>query len=602
MPDQLNRSGIFSIKAIHSNHLSLNSLYNVKFFPFFVLLQISISNSLFSQKTTNAEESWWNNTTIYQIYPRSFKDSNSDGIGDLRGIISKLDYIKNMGFETIWISPFYASPQSDFGYDISDYYTPAPEYGQKTTIDSLITEIHQRGMKVVFDMVLNHTSNEHPWFKESMSSKTNDKSDWYIWRDGKGKNPPNNWYDALNKKAWHYSPERNQWYYAAFLSFQPDLNYRNPEVREAMFNVVKYWLDKGVDGFRLDIFNCIMEDEKFTDNPFIFKLLPSRDGLQAKFQSKVNNINHPDNVMLAKQLRDTLEKYENPKRFVVGEAIGPLETIKPLIGEKNDGLNLIFLFDMIFFDFNATFFEKMIREFEEEFPAPFMPTIVFGNHDNLRSMARIKNSIEKARLLALFQLTARGVPVIYYGEEIGMRNVKIPKKEAKDPISYEFNYIPQFVRNMLPLAVNRDVCRTPMQWADTTFAGFSSGNTSPWLPVDEEYSIRNVKTQTADENSLLNTYKDLLKIRNKAAAFSRGTISIEALENSSKSILVYKRIFDKEEYLVIINFSDKPTSITLPEGRYFLIYSIDKQDTIDNNTAKLNCLGGMILKLDPKKQ
>ena len=561
----------------------------------FLVLVFSVVSTVFSQNIeSETGRSWWKNTAIYQIYPRSYKDSDGDGIGDLRGIISKLDYIKNLGFETIWISPFYRSPQMDFGYDISNYYDAAPEYGTRQTIDSLIQEVHKREMKIVFDMVLNHTSVEHPWFKESMSNKTNPKSDWYIWRDGKGKNPPNNWNDALSQRAWHYVKERDQWYYAAFLSFQPDLNYRNPEVKKAMFNVVKYWLDKGVDGFRLDIFNCIMEDKDFQDNPFVFRYFPSRDGLQAKFQSKTQNINHSDNFLLAQDLRKLIDEYENPKRFVIGEAIGPLQSIKPLVAE-NKGLNLIFLFDMIFYDFKASFFKEMIEEFESEFSDPLMPTIVFGNHDNLRSIGRVKNSLEKARLLALFQLTARGTPVVYYGEEIGMRNLKINKKVALDPISHEFNYIPQFVRNMLPLAVNRDVCRTPMQWNSEKHAGFSDSENKTWLPVDEDLEKRNVEDQSKDIHSLYNTYKSLLDLRNGNEAMNSGSMYLLSDKEIPKSVLAYEREKNGKKCIVFINFSSKSVKLRLPYEKLEKIYALNPTDKLQSESIELSGFGGIVL-------
>ena len=312
-------------------------------------------------------------------------------------------------------------------------------------MDTLIREAHERNMKVVFDLVLNHTSNEHAWFLESSASKDNPKSDWYIWRDGKGKNghkPPNNWVNVFNREAWHYSPDREQWYYTAFLDFQPDLNWRNPEVRAAMYDVVKFWLEKGVDGFRLDIFNCILEEADLPDNPKKLNPLPSREGTRGGGQEKKYNINHPDNYQVAQELRTVIDSFSDPERFVVGEVFGGTDAIRPYLGEENDGLNLVFDFDLIFFDFNADFFREKIEEYETYFPAPAMPTLVFGNHDNYRSTRRIKGDLAKARLLAAFQLTARGVPVIYYGEEVGMLNANIPKKEALDPISHEFKALP----------------------------------------------------------------------------------------------------------------------------------------------------------------
>jgi len=553
-------------------------------------------NDIYPQ--SSGEDKWWKETTIYQIYPRSYKDSDGDGIGDLQGIISKLDYIKNLGFETIWISPFYQSPQGDFGYDISNYRHADNDYGTDADIDLLIQAVHKRGMKIVFDLVLNHTSIEHQWFKESRSSKTGPKSDWYVWQDGNGKKPPNNWINVFNKEAWHYEPKRQQWFYTAFLNFQPDLNWRNPEVKEAMFNVVRYWLKKDVDGFRLDIFNCIVEEENFTDNPFVFKLLPSRDGMKGNYQEKINNINHPDNTQIAVELRSVLDEYSSPDRFLIGEAIGPLSAIKPLLGPKNNGLNLVFLFDMIYFDFKASFFRNMIVEFEQHFPSPLMPTIVFGNHDNFRSMKRIQNDLDKGRLLALFQFTARGVPVVYYGEEIGMQNKYIKKQEALDPISDEFKGIPEFMRNWLPVPINRDACRTPMQWKDSINGSFTGSNTKPWLPSGPDLENRNVETQTNQERSMLNTYTALLHLRNESLALKKGTITLLNETALPRNVLAYTRQFENEHLLVIMNFSGKEKSLDLSSSNYTKVYGLNTTDVLNDTEIQISPFGGMVLRVD----
>jgi glycosidase len=545
---------------------------------------------------------WWKETTIYQIYPRSFSDSNNDGIGDLRGIINKLDYVKDMGFETIWVSPFYESLQADFGYDISNYYAIAPEYGTLATVDSLIAETHKRGMKIVFDLVLNHTSDQHPWFKESASSKTNPKADWYVWRDGRGKNgkrPPNNWYNVISQKGWTYNKDRGQWYYSAFLNFQPDLNYRNPDVKAAMFNVVKHWLSSGVDGIRLDIFNCIMEDSLLRDNPKVLTYVPAAQHLKTKFQNRTNNINHPDNFTLAKELRDTIDKFSNPPRFMVGEAVGSVNDNMPLVGKNADGLNLVFLFDMIFYDFKPKFFRDRIKLYEGLCPTPLTPTIVFGNHDNNRSINRIKNNLQKARLLALFQLTARGVPVIYYGEEIGMENVNIPKKDAKDPISAMMKSVPQFIRKKLPVPLNRDVCRTPMQWDTTTNAGFSI--TKPWLPVGPDAKHRNVQKQSADSLSLLNTYRDLVHLRDSVNTLKCGDIIINNVGKKRK-VLSYLRQYKDSEYYVFMNFSKR--KVELPNEVRMLfstIYTLNTGDNFTNDIITLTPYGGIVLKYQGPK-
>ena len=279
------------------------------------------------------QQKWWKYTNIYQIYPRSFMDSNNDGVGDIQGVISKLDYIKELGFETIWISPFFESPQRDFGYDISEYCSISKDYGTMQDADQLITEVHKRGMFIVFDLVLNHTSDEHPWFKQSVKKK-NGKADWYIWHDGNGKRPPNNWKSLPGSNGWHFNKVRKQWYWASFLSFQPDLNWRNPEVKKAMFDVVRFWLDKGVDGFRLDIFNTIYEDAELKKNPKKWNPFPTDDSPSVGFQELSNSMNHPDNYQLAEELRAIMDEYENPERFVIGEVFGRHEEIKHYLGTR----------------------------------------------------------------------------------------------------------------------------------------------------------------------------------------------------------------------------------------------------------------------------
>ena len=557
---------------------------------FIIILLISNAYSMLLSQNNE----WYKETTIYQIYPRSYKDSDGDGIGDIKGIISKLDYIKSIGFETVWVSPFFKSPQGDFGYDISDYYSVDSAYGNMKAVEELISEVHKRDMKIIFDLVLNHTSNQHPWFLESKSSKDNPKADWYVWKDGNGKKPPNNWVNAINKKGWNYSPERDQWYYNSFLNFQPDLNWRNPEVKEAMFNIIKFWLDKGVDGYRLDIFNCIMEDSLFRGNPKKFHLLPSRDGMTAKNQYKKYNINHPDNIKLANELRALIETYSNPKRLLIGEAFGPIENVKALLGKNHDGLNFVFLFDMIFFDFNAKFFRDITKDFQKEFPSPYTPTVVYSNHDNYRSQKRINNSLEKAKVLAVYQMTSRGLPVVYYGEEIGVINAKIKKKNALDTLSKEFNQVPTFIRKMIPVPLNRDVARTPMQWDNSEYGSFTKN--IPWLATTNDIENRNVKDQLADSNSLLNVYKSLLSIRSKSKALKKGTIEILDEKDFKKNVLAYTRKYNNDELLILINFSSRKKQIKIKSNFNNLVYKTNNLNTINNGFYMLENNSSIILK------
>ncbi|MBK7320411.1 alpha-amylase family glycosyl hydrolase [Candidatus Villigracilis affinis] len=307
---------------------------------------------------------WYHKTSIYQIYPRSFYDTNGDGIGDLKGIIQKLDYLHELGFETLWISPFFSSPQADTGYDISSYTDIAPEYGSMDDTQQLIEEVHQRGMKIVFDMVMNHTSIEHPWFKESRSSQDNPKADWYIWRD-----KPNNWQSMTGGNGWHYSAERRQYFWSSFLPFQPDLNYRNPEVKKTMFDTVRFWLNKGVDGFRLDIFNVIYKDAEFRNNPFSFKLLPTEDDPSGFFQEAKYNLNQPESFEFAKELRSVCDEFG--EKILLGEVSGDRSIIRKFLGnEVNNGLGLVFDFRNAQLPIQRGLFPQVDRAHRSAFSRP----------------------------------------------------------------------------------------------------------------------------------------------------------------------------------------------------------------------------------------
>ncbi|HUH73971.1 MAG TPA: alpha-glucosidase [Chitinophagales bacterium] len=493
---------------------------------------------------------WWKKTVIYHIYPRSFQDSNHDGIGDIKGIIQRLDYLQELGVETIWFSPFFQSPQQDFGYDISNYRTIAPEYGTLEDVDQLIAQIHQRGMKIMLDMVMNHTSDQHEWFKESCQSKDNPKSDWYMWRDGKGNRPPNNWKSIVWGKGWHYHPKRKQWYYSSFLPFQPDLNYRNPEVQQEMFDTVRYWLDKGIDGFRLDIFNCILKDEQWRDNPWTPNPIPSVEWPGGNFQIRKYSLNQDDNFEFAQKLRNVVDEYGPNNRFLLGEVFGDKSTVRKYLGNQ-DGLHLIFLFETMYFKFKAKWFKNTIQELENEFPAPLIPTWVLGNHDIYRYIRRVQNDLTKAKLIALIQLTVRAVPTIYFGDEIGIINAIIPRNEAKDPMAAVFHWLPDFLLKFSPVSINRDVCRTPMQWDNSQFCGFS--DTKPWLSITAESDKRNVTQMKSDPESLLNWYKLIIALRKKHSALHQGKFT---MKTSDKNLLHFERSFEQERIAVLVNFSD----------------------------------------------
>ena len=541
------------------------------------------------KEVLQSERPWWEATTVYQVYPRSFQDSDGDGVGDLAGIISRLDYIRDLGFETIWFSPFFRSPQKDFGYDVSDYYLPDPQYGDTTLVDSLIREIHKRDMKVVFDLVLNHTSEEHPWFEASRASRDNPKSDWYVWRDGEPDQPPTNWHSVLGMNGWHYDDTRAQWYFSSFLSFQPDLNWRNPEVKEAMFEMVRHWLDKGVDGFRLDIFNYVYEDPQFRDNPFTLRVLPTRDFAKMFWQEKKYTMNHPDDFVLAKELRNILDTY-HPPRFMVGEVFGDHQTLRNFLGEKQDGLNLVFLFDISDIAWEADFFQEKIRRIEAFYPYPYTPTYVFSNHDRPRSITLLGDDMQKAKTLALLQLTLRGVPFFYQGEEIGMPTGTIPGEEALDPLPAAFDWLPDFAKDQV---FNRDNCRTPMQWEAGENAGFTAAGVTPWLPVQSSAARINAAAQRGDAGSLWRVNQSLLQIRSESLPLRWGSLRWLS-EFYQGDLLAYDRVYRDQSVRILINFSETAGQAEVSAGMSVLFAT--GPVSLEAGTLELAPNTGVILK------
>jgi glycosidase len=544
--------------------------------------------------SSHSDVEWWKKTTVYQIYPRSFFDTNGDGIGDIPGIIEKLDYIKELGYETLWISPFTQSPQRDFGYDVSDYYSISPQYGDMEIFEKLVEEVHARNMKLVFDLVLNHTSNEHAWFKESASSRDNPKADWYIWRDGKGKHgtsPPNNWRAMAGNRAWTYYPQRKQFNYTAFLPFQPDLNYHNPEVKQAMFDVARFWLKKGVDGFRLDIISAVYEDSDLRRNPPSFRIIPSDKSLTIFFQNLKNNFLQAKSFEFATELRSVIDEFDNPKRILIGESHGDEGLINQFCyNNGKNGLNAIFLFKAISTPFKAEKYREMLMTFEKHFPEPLIPTLVFANHDRTRIITRLGGSIEKAKLLALFQFTCRGIPFTYFGDEIGIPRVRIPLKRGKDAIAIQHKWLPQFLVDRSIEILNRDECRTPMLWNEKPNAGFCADSSEPWLPVAENYKEINAEKQMADPHSLLNFYKKVIRLRKETPALHQGSLEI-AHDLCTRKILAYYRFFHGEKYLVVLNMSK--SKVTNPANNVEIMLSTHPQGEMH----QLQPFEGRIMKL-----
>ncbi|MBO0826961.1 MAG: alpha-amylase [Streptosporangiales bacterium] len=497
---------------------------------------------------------WWHGTTIYQVYPRSFADGNGDGVGDLRGLIAHLDHIRDLGAETVWVSPFFPSPQRDFGYDVTDYGSVAPEYGTLADADELIAQCHRRGMRVLFDLVLNHTSDEHPWFRESRRSRTNPRADWYVWRDGRGRHgrrPPNNWRSNLElRSAWQWSPGRGQWYLASFLPWQPDLDWRNPQVREAMFDVVRFWLDRGVDGFRLDMFGTVMKDEALRDNPFRPTL---EDGDLPRLWRRPFNRNTEDNFTLARDLRAVTDAAPEPERILLGEVFGRSDELSGYLADGH-GLHLVFLFDLLAFRYDAGFFRRLIAEHETAFPWPAQPAYALENHDQTRSIDLVGGDLRKARVLAVLLLTMRGVACVYQGQEIGLPNTYVPLRDARDPMVRELLWwLPEAVSRRLRRRVNRDEMRTPMPWTDAPGAGFCPDEVVPWLPIGHVPG-RNVAAQAGREDSLLELYRRLLHLRGRARALREGTLR---LLPTPRGVLGYARRGPAERWTVLANLTGR---------------------------------------------
>jgi len=548
---------------------------------------------------------WWQKTVVYQLYPRSFRDTTGNGIGDLRGVFENLDYLEGLGIETIWFSPFFNSPQGDHGYDVSDFRSVDPVYGTMRDFDELLNEIHNRNMKIVLDLVLNHTSDKHPWFKESASSRENSKRDWYIWRYGKksnGRKPPNNWKAIPGGSAWRYFNSTNQWVYFHFLPFQPDLNYRNPDVKEEMFNIIRFWLEKGVDGFRLDMLHSIYEDTKLRNDEFSLKLLPSEKSVASLFRKHKYDLNLPETFDFAMELRKVMDEYE-PERFLVGEVFGSVEELAKYYGPSNNGLHSVFLFE---FTSKAPSFKprkisRVISRIEKSLPPPFTPTYVYGNHDRDRYISLININIQKAKLLAT--LTLRGIPFIYYGEEIGMLNVDFKLKESQDPIGQKFSFFPiPLISKLIGFSLTRDRCRTPMQWNSELNAGFSVDyQIKPWLRVPETYKKINVAKQEKNPSSLLNCYKRLLTTRKANRLLQEGQFEFLTQNRLKKKYLAYRRYYFNEQIFVFLNFSKKEILIKSPINDPNLLFStLSNRVALDleayNGNIKLTPLEGIIFK------
>ncbi len=582
---------------------------------------------------------WWKEAVFYQIYPRSFEDNNGDGIGDFPGITSRLDYLQDLGVDALWISPCFPSPLFDIGYDISDYTNIAPEYGTLEDFQVFLSQAHQRGLRVILDLVLNHTSHLHPWFQESRSSRTNPKRDWYVWRDGVAGGPPNNWDSTFGGPAWEYDSETDQYYYHFFFKEQPDLNWRNPEVKQAMWEAVRFWLKLGVDGYRLDAIGTIFEDPLFENHTAPMGLMqlqamyldrqkgvsgdpslvedrlgeggetlpggethsPFEDEFRLLFEKIVEKqVEYPQVHDLMKELRQVVDEF--PDRVLVGE-----NDLVSYYGNGQDELHLVFNFPLMRTDrLTPQWVRANQVERLDSLPPGAWPCNTLGNHDGARVKSAFgdgKHDDEIARLSLALVLTLRGTPFLYYGEEIGMTDYLVERPDQLRDNMAVFIY--QSLLNLVGMPENealtyaartsRDRCRTPMQWENSPGAGFFDPGVQPWLPINPNYQEGvNVADHQTRSDSLLNFYKNLLQLRKNTPALRLG--DFQALENEGSfpsDCLVFLRssaspaedgqggenLSHDQTCLVVLNMSDQPHKLGLKQvkSRVKVLYSSHKR-------------------------
>ena len=524
--------------------------------------------------TNSSAAEWWKTAVVYQIYPRSFQDTTGNGVGDLNGITGRLDYLANtLGIDAIWISPFYPSPMADFGYDVSDYTDVDPMFGTLDDFDRLLAETHRHGLKLIIDWVPNHTSDQHPWFVESRSSLVNPKRDWYVWRDAEPDGSlPNNWQSEFGGPAWAYDERTGQCYLHSFLAEQPDLNWRNPDVAAAMFDTVRFWLDRGVDGFRIDVAHYVMKDPDLANNP----MAPDPEGL-AHFKpmgpfnawEHVNDRGHPDVHIVYRDFRSILDEYDGD-RFSIGEIhISDWDEWATYYGD-NDELHMPFNFSLVWAGWNPTAIRTKVEALEAVVPPGGWPNHVLGNHDEQRLATRYGS--ENARAAAVLLMTLRGQPTLYYGDELALPETDVPPEEQKDPWGIR---VP---------GMSRDGCRSPMPWTPGSGHGFTDSDVKPWLPFGADAETRNVEVQLEDADSTLNFVRHLLALRRRRPSLHQGTI--EFIDDGADDVLAYVRRDDGEKTLVFISFANTPQTLAISPTATMLA-STDGDSLLVDGSLKL---------------
>ncbi|WP_372810175.1 alpha-glucosidase family protein [Pseudoalteromonas nigrifaciens] len=533
-----------------------------------------------------AQQQWYKGAVIYQVYPRSFQDSNNDGIGDLKGIINRIDYIKSLGVDAIWISPFFKSPMKDFGYDISDYRDIDPIFGDLNDFDALIEQAHARDIKIIIDQVLSHTSDQHQWFLDSRENTTNDKSDWYVWAESKEDGTaPNNWLSIFGGPAWQWEPRRGQYYLHNFLTEQPDLNFHNPDVRQAVLDNVEFWLKKGVDGFRLDAINFCYHDAQLRDNPAKPKDKRQGRGFSEDnpyaFQYHYYNNTQPENIEFMQDIRALLNKY--PGAVSLGE-ISSEDSLATMAQytQGGDKLHMGYSFELLTDDYSSEYIRTTVQTLEQQMTEGW-PCWAFSNHDVERVASRWSDNGEinpaQCKMLTALLASLRGSVCMYQGEELGLGEANVAFEDLQDP--YGITFWPNFK--------GRDGCRTPIPWENeqVDYAGFSKNK--PWLPVDTAHKSQSVAEQNSDKNSILNAYREFMAWRKTQAVMITGDIEFI---HTAEPILAFYRTLNNEKMLCVFNLSAQQARLSLPVAITKAYDTLSHHNaTLSNNQLIMNGFG-----------
>jgi len=547
---------------------------------------------------------WWQTGVIYQVYPRSFQDTDGDGVGDLKGITVRLDYLKGLGVDAVWISPIYPSPMADFGYDVSDYTGVDPLFGTMEDFDALLAAAHAKGLRVILDFVPNHTSDQHPWFVESRSSRTNAKRDWYLWHDAAPAGDdwklaqtrlPNNWMSQFGGPAWTWDEGTQQFYLHSFLKEQPDLNWRNPDVRKAMYTAMRFWLDKGVDGFRMDVLWLLIKDIYFQSNP------PNPEYYDAEHDVKrvlpVFNADQPETLEIVGEMRAMMAEYgptigdkgAGSSRVLIGEIYLPLDRLVRYYGSgpQLSGADLPFNFALIQTRWAADAIAEVIKSYEGLLPAGAWPNYVLGNHDQPRLATRI--GAQQARVAAMLLLTLRGTPTMYYGDELGMVDAVIASNEVRDPAE----------KNEPGKGRGRDPERSPMVWVSAANAGFTTPDAVPWLPLEQGWETENAAEQAGRKDSMLMLYRKLLALRRQHDTLHAGGIADVVAEGS---VLSYRRVGfgdgESTDFQVVLNLGSEVATVSCAKGTVVLTTLLDGAGSKVEGTVTVEAGEGLLIAVE----